>query len=160
MLNKKVLKENYYYEEIPIYDKLPTKLPKVPKYEVKIFPKTMSHREILKEYNIKPYEDFKTAASAVADIILTLKNDYKSRIVYFNYENTLYRFYAWRNDAGQLRVFVCGVNLGLKYVAEDGVAFSNGPLETSPIDTLKLSDFDALEKRVKTLENKLKMLAE
>lgn len=148
--NKKILKEGYYYEAQPFYDSLPEELPKI-KYQTGIFSKSLSHRQILKKYKIVPYETVAEAAAVVLDLIPTLKNDYKGRLVYFKQDAVLYRFDAWRRGGGQLNVFVLKVYLGYKYDAERGVCFS-------ATDTLKLETSSSLE--TLTLESAIKMIKE
>lgn len=148
--NKKILKGGYYWEVYPFYDSIPEELPKI-KYQTEIFSKSLSHRQILKKYNIVPYETVAEAAAVVLDLIPTLKNDYKSRLVYFKQDAVLYRFDAWRDDDGQLNVDVFKVLLDSKYDAENGVCFS-------ATDTLKLETSSSLE--TLTLESAIKMIKE
>ena len=141
-ISKSVLKENNscYYECNDWYDKCPSKL-SVPEFKTEIFTRSISHDDILKEYNITPYASYAEATAVCASIIFTLKNDYKSRIVYFKDNDVLYRFFAWRDDDGQLDVLVREVDLDYEFDPEDGVCFNNGILGTSPDDTLPLNSF-------------------
>ncbi len=143
-LNKKILKEGYYYESESFYESLPNKLPKAPKYKTKNFTEWISHRDILKKYNITPYPDVLTAASVTVDLIPTLEKG-KGKLVYFNHNGVLHRFNAWRRDDGLLRVRVSKVDLGFKCAAEYGVAFSNSPLESSTPLSLEPSVTSAIE---------------
>lgn len=126
---KKNLKENYYYESKPWYDTMPNKLPIVD-YTTVIFPRTMSHREILKEYNIEPYT-VQEAFSVAADLVKKLKNN-DWRLVYFTDNDTLYRFDAWRDVVGQLRVGVNEVGLDGGYGAGGGACLRSKSLSSSP----------------------------
>lgn len=146
---KSQLKEegSYYNEEKDWYKNCPDTLPTIPPVKVEIFPRVMSHREILNTYKIVPYSSYAEAAAALIPLIPDLK--LPSRIVYFKEDNVLFRFHAWRDDDGQLRVNVNEVNLGRRCGAEDGVAFSNST--SDPSNSL---DTDvSLELRVKKLEN-------
>lgn len=159
-MQKQQLKEpgSYYYEEKAWYDLCPNTLPIIPPVTVEIFPKSMTHREILKEYNITPYNSYAEAAAALIPLIPTLK--YPSRIVYFNDDSILYRFHAWRRDDGRLGVRVRRVYLDDEYDAERGVVFSNGLSDTlgslSSSDSLSLEDAIAIVKShgLKVIEEK------
>lgn len=151
--NKSELKEkgSYYYEEKPWYDACPETLPEIPEPKVEIFPRAMTHREILKEYKVTPYASYAEAAAAIAHIKPTLKNDYKGRIAYFIEDGTTYRLNAWRGDDGQFVLRVNEADLDDEWDAEDGVAFSNGTLDASgtslsPSDSLTLESAIALVK--------------
>lgn len=142
-MKKSQLKEkrSYYYEEKAWYESCPDTLPKVPEFKTEIFPRAMTHQEILDTYKIIPYSSYAEAAAVVVSIIPDLK--WPSRIVYFKENEVLYRFDAWRDDDGQLGVNVGRVHLGREYAAEYGVAFSNSPSDTldslSSLDSLELS---------------------
>lgn len=142
-MNKTLLKEGYYYEEKPWYDTLPETIAEPNPFKTIIFEKDMTHDQILKEYNIVPYNSYMDAAIVCLTIIHTLKNDCKSRIIYFKESNILYRFSAWRDGVGKLSVRVSKVRRGSKYYAGSGACFSNVPLKSlteylSPSDTLTL----------------------
>jgi len=139
--NKQKLKEGYYWECSDFFDKLPENI-EVPEYQTEIFTEIISHNEILKKYNIIPYT-LEQAVGVVLDIIPTLKNDYKGRLVYFEYEGTKYRFVAFRDVDGRLFVFVYRCGPGNEWYAGNGASFSNRTLETKPLtpsssDTLTL----------------------
>lgn len=138
-IKKSVLKEkiSYYYESREWYDTAPDTLP-VPEYTTEIFPRVMTHTEILKEYNITPYNSYQEAAAVCASVISDLKSNYRGRIVYFKENGILYRFLAWRFDDGWLDVYVREVYLDDRFDAESGVCFSNGNLDTS--DSLDTDD--------------------
>lgn len=123
---KSKIKENgsYYYECKPWYDKTPSKLPK-PIYQTEIFPRMMSHAEILKTYAIAPYSSYTEALAVVADLIPTLTNDWKGRFVYFKEDDVPYCFRAWRLGDGRLRVYVNSVDLGNKWRVGYGVCFQD-----------------------------------
>lgn len=127
--NKSLLKSGYYYETKPWYETCPEELP-VPEFKTEIFPRTMTHREILDTYKVTPYASYAEAAAVVLALISALTNDYKGRLVYFKEGGTLYRFVAWRDDVGQLRVSVFETDLDDEWYAEHGVCFSNGTLDT------------------------------
>lgn len=141
-MNKSKLKEGYYYEEKEWYDACPDDLPNAPKYQIEIFPKVMTHKEILETYKIVPYSSYREAAAVVVSIIPTLKNDFKSRLVYFKENEVLYRFSAWRRGGGRLYLYVREVELGNEYGAGSGACFlSNSTSDTSgdsPLDSLTL----------------------
>lgn len=123
-MKKQQLKEkgSYYYEQNDWYNNCPDTLPSIPDTKVEIFPRIMTHRKVLDTYHIKPYGSYAEAATALVPLIAGLK--YPSRIVYFEENGTLFRFHAWRNDDGQLRVFVRKVDLDFECDAGDGVCFS------------------------------------
>lgn len=128
---KSELKEqgSYYYESKPWYDACPEILPEIPEPKVEILTRTMSYREILKEYDITPYASYAEAASAIAHIKPTIK--YPSRIAYFTEDGTTYRLDAWRRGDGQFGLGVDGLDLAIPWHAERGVVFSNGTLDAS-----------------------------
>lgn len=128
--NKSLLKSGYYYETKPWYDDCPDKLP-VPEFKTEIFPRAMTHREILDTYKITPYASYAEAAAVVLALIPALTNDYKGRLVYFKEGGTLYRFSAWRYDDGQLDLYVFEPDLDDGWGAEYGVCFGNGTLDAS-----------------------------
>lgn len=143
-IKKSVLKENWYYEYDDIYDSLPEEL-SVPEYKTEIFNKTISHRDILSTYKVEPYESVGQAFAVAADIIPTLKNDCKGRLVYFKRSGELCRLRVWRNGDGVLRVGVGKVGLGDEWDAGDGVSLSTKSLENSEnalgsLDKLTLDD--------------------
>lgn len=72
-LKKSLLKSNYYYEINPWYDKCPDILPEVP-YQTEIFKETLSHSEIIKTYNILPYDSYEEAAAVCLSLIPDLKS--------------------------------------------------------------------------------------
>lgn len=137
-MNKNILKEGYYYECKPWYDTLPDEIAET-YYKTEIFPKAMTHKEILETYKIIPYNSYFDAAFICISALKDLKNDYKGRSVYFKENDVLYRFNAWRGDGGQLRVNVDEVDLDGEYDAGSGVLFSNGISDTSDL-TLKPSE--------------------
>lgn len=146
---KSELKEkgSYYYESKPWYEACPKTLPEIPEPKVEIFPRTMTNREILREYKITPYASYAEAAAAIAHIKPTLKNDYKGRLAYFTENGTTYRLGAWRRDDGQLRLGVREAYLDGEWGAENGVAFSNGILGASDM-TLRPSESLTLPKEL------------
>lgn len=147
-IKKSLLKEkdSYYYECNDWYSKVPEKLT-VSNFKTEIFPRSMTHREILKEYSVIPYNSYAEAVAICASVIPTLKNDYEGRIIYFKENEILYRFCAWRGGDGQLRVGVSRVHLGGECGAGNGVCFSNGNLDTSE-KTLSNLDSLTLEKAI------------
>lgn len=140
-INKNKLKECYYWEYTDLYDKLPAKL-EVPDYEHEIFPKTMTHKEILETYNIAPYT-VEQAFGAALSIIPELQNDWKSKLIYFMNGTTLCRLIMYRGDDGRLGVNVNRVDLGREWHAGNGTLFSKSfiPSETSPLETSTLKHF-------------------
>lgn len=124
-MNKSKLKEGYYYEEKPWYDTLPDTIASPEPFTTVIFEKDMTHDEILKEYNIVPYNSYMDAAIICLSIIPDLKNDYKGRIIYFKENDVLYRFYAWRFDSGELNVNIFEVDRGDGGSASYGACFSD-----------------------------------
>ena len=145
-MKKSTLKEknSYYWEAKPWYDKLPATLPKV-SFKTEISPKAMTHREILDTYKIVPYISYIEAFAVCAAIIPTLKNDWRSRIVYFKEDDVLYRLSAFRSDDGQLDVRVREVRLDDGCGPVDGVCFGNSTLKPKTSSTLESSD-SSLEK--------------
>lgn len=140
-MKKSQLKEkgSYYYECKDFYGACPNTLPIIPPARVEIFPRTMTHAEILKEYKIIPYNSYAEAVAALIPLIPDLK--LPSRIVYFKEDEILFRFHAWRFGGGQLSVYVDEVFLDREYDAERGVVFSNGHLDAlsnSSLDSLSL----------------------
>ena len=96
------------------------------------FLKTITHRQILQEgeeKNIKHVGTYLEALLTVVIAIMAGEVDQKNTgvIAYFKVDGNdqLFRFRAWRNDDGQLRVVVFEVVLDDKCGAESGVAFSN-----------------------------------
>lgn len=146
-VRKEVLKEKngYYYEFSPFYDALPDTLD-VPEYRTEIFPRRMTHAEILSEYAIVPYQNISDAFAVIADCIPTLKKDCKGRLAYFaDTDGTPCRLHVWRNDDGMLNLDVDDVSLDREWNAGDGVLASNdrsdarkevGTLGFSPLGTL------------------------
>lgn len=151
MINKNILKSGYYYEEKDWYDTLANELPEV-EYKTEIFTETISHNNILKKYNITPYPSYIEAAAVCANLIKDLKNNYKSRLVYFTENNTLFRFFAWRLGDGQLGLGVGKVGLGNDYGAGRGVCFSNIPLIPSDT-TLESSDTLSLIRAIEIVKS-------
>lgn len=152
-INKNVLKEKngYYYEFRPFYDSLPSKLT-VPEYRTAIFPKKMTHREIMETYRIMPYSSVEDAFAVIADCIPTLKNDYKGRIAYFNdKDGTPCRLDVWRGDDGRLGLGVDEVGPGGEWSAGGGVLSSNnetgnlGTVDPLSSETLTLTDEQCIE---------------
>lgn len=143
-ISKSTIKEkgSYYYEVKPWYDKAPKKLPK-PTYKTEIFTEVISHSKILKTYAIEPYSSYAEALAVVADLIPTLKNDWKGRLVYFKENDVLYRWNAFRYDDGQLNVYVRRVNPDNEWNAGNGVCFQ----ATKPSNTsdLNLGNLDSLD---------------
>lgn len=125
---KSELKQDYYWECKDFYDKLPDQIEVIPSH-TEILTKTMTHREILDTYKIKPYT-LEQATGVILDIIPTLQNDYKSRIVYFKDNDVLYRFRAYRPSDDELSVDVFEVGLDNRWDAGNGVCFSNELLDT------------------------------
>lgn len=152
-MTKSKLKEkgSYYYEERDWYENCPAQLPQAPIFKVEVFPRIMSHREILDTYKVVPYASYAEAASVVISIIPDLK--YPSRIVYFKEDGVLYRFDAWRRDGGQLVVDVYEVRLGFKYVAEYGVCFSNSTSDTLGAGPLDSSEPSALASAIELVKS-------
>lgn len=148
-MNRNILKSGHYYECNPWYDTLPQVIAETD-YKTEIFPRAMTHREILDTYNIVPYTSYVDAAVACISALKDLKNDYKGRLVYFKENDVLYRFNAWRDGDGQLDVNVDEVNLDYKYDAEGGVVFSNGTSDTSDL-TLKTFETLSLHAQVENL---------
>lgn len=138
-LNKSVLKSGYYYEVKSWYNACPETLPKV-KYQTEIFTRYITHAEILKEYNITPYNSYNEAAAVVASLVEDLKpNDW--RIVYFKEDEVLYRFHAFRDDDSQLNFSVYEVDLGSLFGPGHGVCFgypSDTSASLSPSETFTL----------------------
>lgn len=147
-LPKSKLKECYYWECEDFYDKLPSKI-EVPEYRTEIFQKTMTHNEILKEYNIVPYT-MEQAFGVTIDIIPTLKPDWKGRLIYFKENEILYRLNAFRSGDGQLKVYVYEVDDSDEWGAGSGACLSNKPLESQSSDTLTL---ESLKLEVENLKN-------
>lgn len=145
--NKSKLRERngYYYEFRPFYDALPANL-EVPEYRTEIFPRAMTHAEIIREYAVVPYGNVQDAFAVIADCIPTLKNDYKGRLAYFSdTDGTLCRLNVWRHGDGMLSLFVRRVDLDYEWHAGSGVLASNersdarketGALALSPLDPL------------------------
>lgn len=152
-MKKSQLKEpgSYYYESKSWYESCPKTLPETPKFKIEILSRRMTHSEILKEYAIIPYASYAEAATVVASLIPDLKNNYKSRIVYFTENNATYRFIAWRNDDGQLGLGVNEIRLDDEFAPEYGVAFGNGHFDTS-------RSFDSSD--TLTLESAIKMVVD
>lgn len=152
-MKKQQLKEkgSYYYEEKGWYESCPDILPVISPITIEILPRSMYHREILKEYNITPYSSYAEAAAVLVSLIPDLK--YPSRLVYFTENEVLYRFRAWRGDGGQLDVDVFEVDLDDECGAGRGVCFSNGlsdTLETlGSLDSLELSHSQKVEEAIK-----------
>lgn len=147
---KSKLKEGYYYEIKNFYDKLPDEI-EVPEYKTEIFPKVMTHREILDTYKIEPYT-MEQAFGVILDVISTLKNYSNCRIVYFEEDGVLYRLSAFRHDGGLLGVNVNSAVFDDKWDAGSGACFSNKKLSNyEPILTPR--DLETLTLRVEKLEN-------
>lgn len=146
-VKKSALKEKNgcYYEFDDFYNKLPETL-KVPEYKTEIFPTVMTHREIIEKYSVRPYENIEDAFAVATDVIKTLKNDYKGRIIYFyDSSKTLCRLDVWRYGGGGLSVGVLEVNLDNKWDAGYGVSLSNNVSKTSSAsETESLRDFEPL----------------
>lgn len=140
---KSLLKEGYYYESKAWYDTIPQELT-VPSYQTEIFPKAMTHQEIIDTYHIEPYKNIQDAFAVAADCIPTLLNDYKGRLVYFMDGDTRYRLNVYRDSGGELGVGVYGLDLGLEWNAGDGVLFSNETQILKADDTLALNSFEPL----------------
>lgn len=140
-VKKSVLKQGYYYEEKSWYDALPYALP-VPEYKEELFPKAMSHKEILNAYHIKPYtvaEAFAVASEKSA----TLKNG-EYRLVYFIDGDATCRLHVYRYSFGKLRVYISRVDPDRQWDAGYGVLLSNGTLDTESNDAVALGNLDAL----------------
>lgn len=139
---KSNLKENYYYEYTDLYAHLPDKL-EVPEYKTEIFTEAITHREILKKYNIAPYT-VEQAFAVAADCIKDLKNDFKGRFIYFKNGDALCRLFVWRDDDGRLDVRVyevcldgrCGDGSDWVFLADVTNVTLDNTLESS--DTLSL----------------------
>lgn len=144
-IKKSILQSGYYYEFRKFYDALPDDL-EVPEYRTEIFDGTISHNEILKTYEVEPYANAADAFAVIADCVPTLKNDGKGRIAYFNdADGTLCRLMVWRNDGGELRLFVSRVDLDAEWHDGGGVLASNAPLGTeTPSEPLALGLSDPL----------------
>lgn len=155
-INKSVLKEGYYHELLLWYDSLPEKLPTVA-FVTEILPNTMTNKEILKKYKIVPYTSYEQAAGVCATVIPELTNNYKSRIVYFQENEVLYCFRAWRVGDGQLRVSVGRVDLSDDFGAGRGVCFSNSISGTSN-SFLDFSDSMELETMIELTKTQTKYL--
>lgn len=139
-IKKSLLKEGYYYEFKPFYNSLPATLT-IPEYQTEIFPKDMSHQEILDTYKIEPYQSIQDAFAVAADCIATLKNDWKGRIIYFMDGDTRYRLDVFRDSDGRLGVGIDGVNLD-GWDAGYGVLFSNK--DPKPLSSATLDDLGSL----------------
>lgn len=138
-IQKSKLKEGYYYEYKSFYEALPDTLT-VPQYTEKIFSETISNKNILKTYKIKPYTT-EEAFAAAADKSQTLKeNEY--RILYFNDGNTRCRLCVYRNSDGRLEVSIYGVDPGGQWRAGGGVLYSAETLNSLENDSLTLEHFD------------------
>lgn len=141
-ISKSKLKEpnGYYYEQKPWHETLPDMLD-VPEFKTEIFPKPMTHTEILETYKIIPYASYALAAGVIASIIPDLKNSDKGRIVYFKENDVLYRFDAFRDDDGGLDWRVNEVVLGRGWDAGCGACFGNSPSDSEPSDSSILGSF-------------------
>lgn len=138
-IQKSKLKEGYYYEYKSFYEALPDTLT-VPQYTEKIFSETISNKNILKTYKIKPYTT-EEAFAAAADKSQTLReNEY--RILYFNDGNTRCRLGVYRSSGGKLGVDVCGVDPDGQWLAGYGVLYSAETLNSLENDSLTLEHFD------------------
>lgn len=135
---KLLLKQGYYHECEPFFDKLSDEI-EVIESRVEIFPKTMTHREILETYKIEPYT-LEQATGILLGILDDLK--YPSRLIYFKDNDVLYCFNAYRRDGGGLRAFVYETLLDSRCYAGYGVCLSNKPLNTQSSDTSTLSSSD------------------
>lgn len=143
MIKKSDLKKGYYYEEKPWYDACPDELEEPEEFKMEIFPRIMTHAEILKEYNIAPYSSYAEAAVVFLAVIPRFDKNCKGQVVYFTDDGILYRFLAWRRGGGRLYVGVRKVDLGIEYDPGDGVAFRNSPSVpsgNSALDSLTLPD--------------------
>lgn len=139
--NKSILKSGYYYEALPWYDKCSETLPKV-EFKTEIFSRYITHKEILKEYNITPYGSYNDAAKIVVSLIDSLKSS-EWRIVYFKEDDVLYRFSAFRGGDSQLDFHVDKVDPDNKWDSGYGVCFGY-PSDTqnqtlSPSESLTLA---------------------
>lgn len=144
-IKKSILQSGYYYEFRKLYDALPDDL-EVPEYRTEIFDGTISHKEILKTYEVEPYANAADAFAVIADCVPTLKKDGKGRISYFNdQDGTLCRLSVWRGGGGRLSLYVGRVRLGGEWDDGDGVLASNAPLGTeTPSEPLVLGLSDPL----------------
>lgn len=148
-LKKSILKSGYYWELKPWYDSCPDELP-VAEYKTEIFTDYLTHKEILKKYNITPYDSYAQAASVAVSLADTLKRG-EYRIIYFKEDEVLYRFGAFYYDDSRLDFHVRKVGPSSGYDPGDGVCFGY-PSDTQP---LTLSDSDNL-----TLESAIKIVWE
>lgn len=96
------------------------------------FTQTLTHEQILNEaekLSVKKIYSWLEAIKIIEQAVLMGEVDVKGLgvIVYFkvDYNDTVYRFHAYRNDDGQLRVYVYGLDLGFKWNAGCGASFSN-----------------------------------
>lgn len=157
-IKKSLLKSGYYWEYKDFYDSLPSELA-VPKYQTEVFTETITNKQILETYKIKPFS-IEEAFAVVADYSEKIKKG-EWKIIYFKDGTTTCRLLVYRHSDGRLEVYINEVNLDRKWGAGNGVLFSNETLESDNSLSLDNSESLTLESAIKICkENGLKITRE
>lgn len=148
-MNKSTLKKGYYYEFKNLYDTLPDELEIIENCKQIDYDRTVTEREILKEYAGK-LSTFEQACGYVLRMIDSLKMEIKWNLVFFEQDGVPCRLYFGLGSDGVLSVNVRKV---IETIVWDsprvGFPLCNKNSESS---TMTLSPSDAL-----TLESAVEM---
>lgn len=122
IIKKSLLKSGYYWEFKDFYSSIPNEL-SVPKYRMEVFTETITNKQILETYKIKPFSIEEAFAVATDYSEKIKKGEWK--IIYFKDGTTTCRLDVYRHVDGDLDVNVYKVGPTNEWNAGGGVLFSN-----------------------------------